>query len=243
MCLITHYFPIVQPSHPEWSEASKLLGATSELNYMAQIVFLLFEDKQEPEDSEDRYKVEVHFTPGGKGREEIVTGSESTSSSTESLKADISKTLLYTSLKRMVPENKQRRTSQLNIPIPRPGAKNSCVLPLDETHTVKKVKSKSLPSLFYVPPSIHCHHPEENRVSFSQPIDITQQPIQPIPETMLHDSPIDEQDIPLKSNWHILCVCTCVCMCVHVCVCVHVCMCTCVCVCMCTCVCVWEDSK
>ena len=162
------------------------------------MVFLLFEDRQEPEDSEDRYKVEVHFTPGGKGREEIVAGSESTNSSTESLKADISKTLLYTSLKRMVPGNKQRRrTSQVNIPIPRPGAKNSCVLPLDETHTVKKVKSKSLPSLFYVPPSIHCHHLEENRVNFSRPIDITQQPI---PETLLQNSPVDEQELPLKSK-------------------------------------------
>ena len=195
---------------------------------MAQIVFLLFEDKQEPEDSEDRYKVEVHFTPGGKGREEIVTGSESTNSSTESLKADISKTLLYTSLKRMVPENKQRQCQQchqLSIPIPRPGAKNSCVLPLDVTHTVKKVKSKSLPSLFYVPPSIHCHHPEE-RASFSQPIDITQQPI---PEASLHDlqdSPVDEKELPLKST--ILCVCVCAHTCMFVCVCVCVCMVVCV---------------
>ena len=165
---------------------------------MAQIVFLLFEDKQEPEDSEGRYKVEVHFTPGGKGREEIVAGNESTNSSTKSLKGNISKTLLYTSLKRMVPENKQRRNSHLNIPTPRPGAKISCVLPLDETHTVKKVQSKSLPSLFYVPPSIHCHHhPEENKVSFSQPIDITQQSI---PEALLQDSPVDEQELPLKSK-------------------------------------------
>ena len=190
-------FAITQPSHPEWSEASKILGATSELNYMAQIVFLLFEDKQEPEDSEDRYKVEVHFTPGGKGREEIVTGNESTNSSTESLKADISKTLLYTSLKRMVPGDKQRRSSQINIPILRPGAKNSCVLPIDETHEVKKVQSKSLPSLFYVPPSVHCHHPEENKVSFSQPIDITQQPI---PEVLIQDSPTDDKEFPPKGK-------------------------------------------
>ena len=179
---------------------------------MAQIVFLLFEDKQEPEDSEDRYKVEVHFTPGGKGREEIVAGSESTNSSTENLKADISKTLLYTSLKRMVPENKQRRSSQVSIPIPRPGAKNSCVLPLDETHTVKRVKSKSLPSLFYVPPSIHCHQPEENRMNFSRPIDIMQQPI---PEASLQDSPVDEQEFPLKSKWLYTRVCVCVCACTY----------------------------
>ena len=200
---------------------------------MAQIVFLLFEDKQEPEDSEDRYKVEVHFTPGGKGREEIVTGSESTSSSTESLKADISKTLLYTSLKRMVPENKQRQCHQLSIPIPRPGAKNSCVLPLDVTHTVKKVKSKSLPSLFYVSPSIHCHHPEE-RASFSQPIDITQQPIPEASLRDLQDSPVDEKQLPLKSTILCMCVCVhvCACLCVYICiVCMRVCT-VCVCACM-----------
>ena len=171
---------------------------------MAQIVFLLFEDRQEPEESEDHYKVEVHFTPGGKGREEIITGSESTNSSMESLKGDISKTLLYTSLKRMVPGNKKRRSSQINIPISQPGAKNSCVLPIDETRAVKRVKSKSLPSIIYVPPSVHCHHPEENKVSFSQPIDIAQQPI---PETSLQDSPTDDKGFPSKGKQlYILCV-------------------------------------
>ena len=164
---------------------------------MAQIVFLLFEDKQEPEDSEDRYKVEVHFTPGGKGREEIVEGDKSTGSSTESLKADISKTRLYTSLKRMVPENK-RQYNQLHCPLSRPGAKTSCTLPFDETCTVKRTKSKSLPALFCVPPSIHCQYPvEERRVNLTHPIDITQEPIV---EASLNDSPVDK-DPPTKGNY------------------------------------------
>lgn len=167
---------------------------------MAQIVFLLFEDKQEPEDSEDRYKVEVHFTPGGRGREEIIAGNRSTNSSTENLKCDISKTLMYTSLKRMVPENKQRQCDQLSCPFSRPGAKNSCMLPLNETCTVtspKNVRSRSLPSIFYVPPSINCRCPnEEKTVSFSHPIDITQQPI---PEVLLDDSPVDKE-LPTKSK-------------------------------------------
>jgi len=189
----------MQPSHPEWNEASKMLGATSELNYMAQIVFLLFEDKQEPEDSEDRFKIEVHFTSGDKGREEIIAGDESIDSSAENTKADISKTLLYTSLKRMVPENKQRRLSQQHWLPSRSNAKNSCVLPLTtETGHVKQVKSKSLPALFQVPHSIYFQHPiEENRVSFTHPIDITQQPI---PEARINDSPVDKEELTTKGK-------------------------------------------
>ena len=164
---------------------------------MAQIVFLLFEDKQEPEDSEDRYKVEVHFTPGGKGREEIIEGDKSTGSSTESLKADISKTRLYTCLKRMVPENKQRQHNQLHCPLSRPGAK-TCTIPINETCTVKRPISKSLPALFCIPPSIHCQCPVEGRrVSITHPIDIAQQPI---PEASLNDSPVDK-DPPTKSKY------------------------------------------
>ena len=154
---------------------------------MAQIVFLLFEDKQEPEDSEDRYKVEVHFTPGGKGREEIITGDKSVGSSTESLKADISKTRFYTSLKRMIPEKRQHK---LPCPLARREAKTSCVIPLVETCGVKRTKSKSLPTLFYVPPSLHCQCPvEDNSENFTNPIDITQRSI---PEALLDDSPIDK---------------------------------------------------
>lgn len=195
----TFFFP--QASHPEWNEASKMLGATAELNYMAQIVFLLFEDKQEPEDSEDRYKVEVHFTLGGKGREEIIAGSTSINSSTKSLKLDISRTLSHTSLKRMVPENnKQRRCSQVSCCLPQPGGKNSSTLPPNMFSSIRRPKSKSLPSLFCVQsPSIHCHYPvEENRVNFTHPIsiDIIWQPIL---EAQLIDSPTDEQ-LSTKGN-------------------------------------------
>ena len=152
---------------------------------MAQIVFLLFEDKQESEDSEGRYKVEVHFTPGSKGREEIITGTKRDGSSTENL---ISKTRLYTSLKRMLPEKRQH--NNLHKTLSRPEAKTSSVLPPVETCGVKRTKSKSLPPLFYVPPSIHCQSPvEENSVSFTDPVNITEQSI---PEVILDDSPTDK---------------------------------------------------
>ena len=50
-----------------------------ELNYMTQFVFLLFENGQVPVDSENRYKIEIHFSPGAKGREEITSAGESVS--------------------------------------------------------------------------------------------------------------------------------------------------------------------
>ena len=46
---------------------------------MTQFVFLLFENGQVPVDSKDRYKIEIHFSPGAKGREEIIAAGESPS--------------------------------------------------------------------------------------------------------------------------------------------------------------------
>ena len=51
-----------------------------ELNYMTQIVFMLFEDISKPEDSLDKYHVDIHFSPGIKGRAEL--GSSDGGSST-----------------------------------------------------------------------------------------------------------------------------------------------------------------
>ena len=44
---------------------------------MTQFVFLLFENGRVPVDSEDRYKIEIHFSPGAKEREEIIASGES----------------------------------------------------------------------------------------------------------------------------------------------------------------------
>ena len=48
-----------------------------ELNYMTQIVFMLFEDVNKPEDSLDKYHVDIHFSPGIKGRAELATDGSS----------------------------------------------------------------------------------------------------------------------------------------------------------------------
>ena len=46
---------------------------------MTQFVFLLFENCRVPVDSKERYKIEIHFSPGAKDREEINTSGESAS--------------------------------------------------------------------------------------------------------------------------------------------------------------------
>lgn len=68
-----------QLNTPDWINARAILDSTPELNYMTQFVFLLFENGQVPVDSEDRYKIEIHFSPGAKGREEIISAGESVS--------------------------------------------------------------------------------------------------------------------------------------------------------------------
>ena len=49
------------------------ISATPELNYMTQIVFLLYEDTQQPPDSPQRYTVSIRFSPGTKHRERFLS--------------------------------------------------------------------------------------------------------------------------------------------------------------------------
>ena len=43
------------------------LDTVSELNYLTQIVIMLYEDSSEEENSEKRFHVELHFSPGAYG--------------------------------------------------------------------------------------------------------------------------------------------------------------------------------
>ncbi|XP_024120825.1 inositol hexakisphosphate and diphosphoinositol-pentakisphosphate kinase 2 isoform X6 [Oryzias melastigma] len=54
----------------QWKRAMDYLGAVSELNYMTQIVIMLYEDNNKDISSEERFHVELHFSPGVKGVEE-----------------------------------------------------------------------------------------------------------------------------------------------------------------------------
>uniref|UniRef100_A0A8C5FCW9 Inositol hexakisphosphate and diphosphoinositol-pentakisphosphate kinase n=1 Tax=Gadus morhua TaxID=8049 RepID=A0A8C5FCW9_GADMO len=51
----------------QWKRAMDYLSAISELNYMTQIVIMLYEDNKKDISSEERFHVELHFSPGVKG--------------------------------------------------------------------------------------------------------------------------------------------------------------------------------
>ncbi|XP_058521932.1 inositol hexakisphosphate and diphosphoinositol-pentakisphosphate kinase 1 isoform X12 [Ochotona princeps] len=53
----------------QWQRALAYLSAISELNYMTQIVIMLYEDNTRDPLSEERFHVELHFSPGVKGVE------------------------------------------------------------------------------------------------------------------------------------------------------------------------------
>ncbi|XP_060751169.1 inositol hexakisphosphate and diphosphoinositol-pentakisphosphate kinase 2 isoform X3 [Tachysurus vachellii] len=54
----------------QWKRAMDYLKVVSELNYMTQIVIMLYEDPNKDPTSEERFHVELHFSPGAKGCEE-----------------------------------------------------------------------------------------------------------------------------------------------------------------------------
>uniref|UniRef100_UPI00398F11E1 inositol hexakisphosphate and diphosphoinositol-pentakisphosphate kinase 2 isoform X8 n=1 Tax=Pristiophorus japonicus TaxID=55135 RepID=UPI00398F11E1 len=54
----------------QWKRAMGYLNYASELNYMTQIVIMLYEDPNKDPSSEERFHVELHFSPGAKGCEE-----------------------------------------------------------------------------------------------------------------------------------------------------------------------------
>ncbi|XP_054631231.1 inositol hexakisphosphate and diphosphoinositol-pentakisphosphate kinase 2-like isoform X8 [Dunckerocampus dactyliophorus] len=51
----------------QWNQAMDYLSAVTELNYMTQIVIMLYEDNNKDPSSEERFHVELHFSPGVKG--------------------------------------------------------------------------------------------------------------------------------------------------------------------------------
>ncbi|XP_033940345.1 inositol hexakisphosphate and diphosphoinositol-pentakisphosphate kinase 2 isoform X11 [Pseudochaenichthys georgianus] len=54
----------------QWKQAMDYLSAVTELNYMTQIVIMLYEDNNKDPSSEERFHVEIHFSPGVKGCED-----------------------------------------------------------------------------------------------------------------------------------------------------------------------------
>uniref|UniRef100_A0A671XPE8 Inositol hexakisphosphate and diphosphoinositol-pentakisphosphate kinase n=1 Tax=Sparus aurata TaxID=8175 RepID=A0A671XPE8_SPAAU len=54
----------------QWKQAMDYLSAVSELNYMTQIVIMLYEDNDKVSLQRERFHVELHFSPGVKGCED-----------------------------------------------------------------------------------------------------------------------------------------------------------------------------
>ncbi|XP_035783235.1 inositol hexakisphosphate and diphosphoinositol-pentakisphosphate kinase-like isoform X9 [Anopheles albimanus] len=55
---------INQLTDEQWRRAMEYVSMVSELNYMAQIVIMLYEDPMKDMEAEDRFHVELHFSPG-----------------------------------------------------------------------------------------------------------------------------------------------------------------------------------
>jgi len=130
--------------HSEWADAKKLLDSAPELNYMTQIVFLLFENIQAPKDSKDRYKVEIHFSPGAKGREEIIASGLSASN------LGLAHKKHSVPLRRMLPSNvNHRKASHLDVPtidplqVKRPAKSLPTLMTQEQLDTVRQVSLKN----------------------------------------------------------------------------------------------------
>ena len=55
-----------------WKKSLEKMNSIPELNYMTQILFQLFEDPHQSPDSPLRYLVHVYFSPGVRGREDLI---------------------------------------------------------------------------------------------------------------------------------------------------------------------------
>ncbi|XP_054627774.1 inositol hexakisphosphate and diphosphoinositol-pentakisphosphate kinase 2 isoform X2 [Dunckerocampus dactyliophorus] len=64
------FYVLKEEKDQQWNRAMDYLSAVSELNYMTQIVIMLYEDNNKDLTSEERFHVELHFSPGVKGVEE-----------------------------------------------------------------------------------------------------------------------------------------------------------------------------
>ncbi|CAH1790258.1 unnamed protein product [Owenia fusiformis] len=53
----------------QWQRAMDYVAAVSEFNYMSQIVIMLYEDPNKDPDSDERFHVELHFSPGAVTKE------------------------------------------------------------------------------------------------------------------------------------------------------------------------------
>ncbi|CAF3385408.1 unnamed protein product [Rotaria socialis] len=66
----------------QWKRSMEYLDTVSELNYLTQIVIMLYEDSSEEENSERRFHVELHCSPGAYGCFDVLPEADSVTSNT-----------------------------------------------------------------------------------------------------------------------------------------------------------------
>uniref|UniRef100_A0A672U0U4 Inositol hexakisphosphate and diphosphoinositol-pentakisphosphate kinase n=1 Tax=Strigops habroptila TaxID=2489341 RepID=A0A672U0U4_STRHB len=102
----------------QWKRAMDYLSAISELNYMTQIVIMLYEDNNKDPSSEERFHVELHFSPGVKGCEEdrnVPTGFGFRPASAEVNQGSLEDLSKEKSMDE--PDHVQQRSPQLSEPV------------------------------------------------------------------------------------------------------------------------------
>ncbi|XP_077993313.1 inositol hexakisphosphate and diphosphoinositol-pentakisphosphate kinase 2-like [Glandiceps talaboti] len=90
----------------QWKRATEYLGAVKELNYISQIVIMLYEDPNTDPASPERFHVELHFSPGVRGQFEDEDGDELGSCGFQSSSTD-----LDTSVSDVTSEAEKKRQS------------------------------------------------------------------------------------------------------------------------------------
>merc|ERR1712157_366681 len=63
---ILRYGDLASLDEPVWQRALEYISMVPELNYLTQIVIMLYEDPNVDINSENRFHVELHFSPGEK---------------------------------------------------------------------------------------------------------------------------------------------------------------------------------
>ena len=61
---MSHLFFNFQSKDEQWQRAMEYVSLISELNYMTQVVVMLYEDPTKEATSDQRFHVELHFSPG-----------------------------------------------------------------------------------------------------------------------------------------------------------------------------------
>jgi len=64
LTVLTHGGLIKDKDDEQWTRALDYVSLVSELNYMTQIVIMLYEDPTKDPGSEERFHIELHFSPG-----------------------------------------------------------------------------------------------------------------------------------------------------------------------------------